>query len=227
MTDLLNPRSLGTVAIIAPHPDDETLGCGGLIALLCEAGRRVSVIVVSDGSGSHPGSKQFPPDAMRRLRAAETLEAANILGLASANVSFMNLPDTAVPQAGADGFIPAVDAMQRLLTGFDTVVAPFRGDAHGDHRASFEIAHRAALRRRADPRLLEYVIWSGAAIPPLPTWRVEVTSVLQRKRAAIACYRSQLGLIVPDDPTGFQLAPEFVERFLTPFEFYLESDVVA
>jgi LmbE family N-acetylglucosaminyl deacetylase len=50
--------------VIAPHPDDESLECGGLIADACEQGLRAKVVIVSDGAGSHPNSKAYPPDRL-------------------------------------------------------------------------------------------------------------------------------------------------------------------
>lgn len=224
MAEDLGPiGALGAVAIVAPHPDDESLGCGGLIARLCRAGSRVRTIIVSDGSRSHPGSRQFPPEAVRELRAREALAATEALGLARDCLVFMKLPDGAVPHPGAVGFGEAARTMGRLLAGFDTVVAPYRADAHGDHRASFELV-RAALAQRSEPaRLLEYAIWPGEGGIPPARWRLDVRDVLPHKRAAIACHRSQLGLVIDDDPSGFRLEPEFIDRFLTPDELYLEA----
>lgn len=224
MAEALGPvGALRAVAIVAPHPDDESLGCGGLIALLCQAGNRVRVIVVSDGSKSHPDSTQFPPAALRDLRAREALAATATLGLSGDCVCFMKLPDTAVPRRGSAGFSEAASTMERLLSGFDTVVAPYRDDAHSDHQASFELAREALARRPDEGRLLEYAIWPGERGLPPAQWRLDIRDVLPRKRAAIACHRSQLGMVIDDDPSGFGLDAGFIARFLTPDELYFEA----
>jgi LmbE family N-acetylglucosaminyl deacetylase len=61
--------------IIAPHPDDDSLACGGLIAEACREGLRGKVVIVSDGAGSHPNSKAYPPDRLRALREEEARRA--------------------------------------------------------------------------------------------------------------------------------------------------------
>ena len=67
--------------VVAPHPDDESLACGGLIADACRQGLRGKVVIVSDGAGSHPNSKAYPPDRLRSLREEEARRAAAELGL--------------------------------------------------------------------------------------------------------------------------------------------------
>ena len=68
----LGSASEGGFVVVAPHPDDESLACGGLIAKACAENRPMRVVIVSDGAGSHPNSKACPPDRMRALREEET-----------------------------------------------------------------------------------------------------------------------------------------------------------
>src|SRR5580658_3456598 len=86
--------------ILAPHADDESLGCGGLIADCCEHGRPPCVVILTDGAASHPGSKQYPPERLRALRVEEARQALTTLGLASENLAFFDYPDTALPATG-------------------------------------------------------------------------------------------------------------------------------
>jgi hypothetical protein len=65
----------GGLVVVAPHPDDESLGCGGLIAEARAEGRRTRVVVVSDGTGSHPASKAYPKERLRDLRENEARKA--------------------------------------------------------------------------------------------------------------------------------------------------------
>jgi LmbE family N-acetylglucosaminyl deacetylase len=83
--------------VVAPHPDDESLACGGLLAEACRQGLRGKVVVVSDGVGSHPNSKAYPPDRLRSLREEEARQAATELGLKPEDMFFLGLPDRFVP----------------------------------------------------------------------------------------------------------------------------------
>ena len=90
----------GTVLILAPHPDDESLGCGGLIAACCDAGRPPFVLFLTDGTGSHPRSLSYPPDRLRETRQTEARRAMAALGLGRDRIAFLGLPDTAAPHDG-------------------------------------------------------------------------------------------------------------------------------
>jgi LmbE family N-acetylglucosaminyl deacetylase len=92
----------GRALILAPHPDDESLGCGGLIAAACEAGQPPIVVILTDGAGSHPHSRRFPPDILRATREAETLAALACLGLAANRAVFLRTHDTRAPSSGPE-----------------------------------------------------------------------------------------------------------------------------
>src|ERR1700677_4731820 len=83
--------------ILAPHADDESLGCGGLIAACCQRGRPPFVVILTDGAASHPGSREYPPDRLRALRAQEARRAVATLGLTPDNLAFFSYPDAALP----------------------------------------------------------------------------------------------------------------------------------
>ena len=87
------------LVIVAPHPDDESLGCGGVMAAASARGQAVAVVIVSDGCGSHTHSALYPPDRLRALREAETLEAVAALGVPAEGVTFLRLPDAGVPRS--------------------------------------------------------------------------------------------------------------------------------
>ena len=129
---LLPPTTVATFGptlVVAPHPDDESLGCGGALALLEAAGIPAHVLFVSDGTGSHVDSPSFPPARLRALREAEALAALARLGLAADRATFLRLPDTAVPQAGHADFDAAATQVHALLLAHcpTTLLVPWRG----------------------------------------------------------------------------------------------------
>ncbi|WP_210114419.1 PIG-L deacetylase family protein [Hymenobacter elongatus] len=225
--------TLGPTLIIIPHPDDESLGCGGLLALLRQAGEPVHTVLVSDGTMSHPNSRKFPAAARQALREAELREALAILGVATSDTLLMRLPDGAVPTTARAGFAEAVGRLRAHLeqTKPATLLVPWRRDPHPDHRATSQIAAAALRTLAVPPRVLEYVVWAWERAAPddLPRpeeaqgWRLNIESVLARKQQAIAAHRSQLTNLIDDDPTGFQLSDHMLAHFAQPFEVYFDS----
>lgn len=225
-TDLARERGL---VVVAPHPDDESLGCGGLIAAACEHGVPVRLVLVSDGTGSHPTSPSYPADRLRALREGELVESAAILGLPKSAITCLRLPDRAVPVAGPE-FERAVLTIRAAATAIaaGSVFVTWRHDPHGDHQASFAIA-RAAVAGFADVRLFAYPVW-GWTLPddapldePEPKGgRLDIRPHLARKRRAIAAHRSQTTDLIDDDPNGFRLEPAMLARFDRPHELFLE-----
>jgi LmbE family N-acetylglucosaminyl deacetylase len=220
-----------TFLVIAPHPDDESLACGGLIAEACQQGLRGKVVIVSDGSGSHPNSKAYPPDRLRSLREEEAKRAGAELGLKPADMLFLGLPDRFVPFEGEDAE-RAIGATVACATeiGARSLLVSWRHDPHCDHRASYRIA-RKVQRRVGEPRLFEYVVWGHTLSPstevdPLRSgFRISIDrAALEKKRRAIAAHRSQTSDLIDDDPDGFRFTQSGLARFDLPYEFFLESD---
>src|SRR6266568_3565459 len=88
-------RSCGgnTTVIIAPHQDDETLGCGGLIALRSQRGGSTRIVYLTDGSGSHLGHPVFSPAAIATQRRIEAQAATTLLGLKPEQLTFIDARD--------------------------------------------------------------------------------------------------------------------------------------
>jgi LmbE family N-acetylglucosaminyl deacetylase len=231
----LSPAELGSMMVVAPHPDDESLGCGGAIAHLVDLKIEVSVAFVSDGTKSHPNSRRYPSLDLRTLREAEARAALSTLGMDTGNgrITFFGLPDAAVPDLGSDDFDSAVDRAVAYCEkrAPETLLLPWRRDPHCDHRASRSIFLAASRQLSRPPRILEYPIWAYESANPddLPVWgeviarRMDVAGVLSRKRAAIAAHRSQLTGLIDDDPDGFRLTSTVLAHFDLPWEIYLES----
>jgi LmbE family N-acetylglucosaminyl deacetylase len=225
----------GRTLVVAPHPDDESLGCGGAIALLRARGHSVHVLFVSDGTLSHPSSRQYPAPRLAALREEEALAALAALGVEQEAAMFLRLKDRAVPLLGATGFDAAVDRCRALIDdiGPQTILSPWRRDPHPDHRASWSLIAAALARDPAhEVRRVEYPIWlwelavAGDAPRPdeVTSWRLDIASVLPHKLRAIAAHRSQTTDLIDDDPTGFRLTPDILSHFAHSWEVYLESN---
>jgi LmbE family N-acetylglucosaminyl deacetylase len=217
----------GSCLILAPHPDDESLGCGGLIAACTAAGRMPLVAVLTDGAGSHPKSLSFPPDRLREVRAHEVRQAVGCLGLPPDRVVFLGQPDTAAPHGG-----PGLDAVvERLIAlvrpNCTAILAPWRHDPHCDHEAASLAA--AAVARAAGIRHVAYPVWgwmlpANGLVPEQPGdgWRLGIGKFLVAKRRAVRAHRTQYGGLITDDPSGFQLPAALLTAFDTPFETFLD-----
>jgi LmbE family N-acetylglucosaminyl deacetylase len=219
-----------SILIVAPHPDDETLGCGGAIALLRQLNLPVAVVVVSDGTKSHPNSVAYPPPKLKKLREQESLAALAILGVAPEAVTFLDLPDGEVEISSKSQ--PAIASIDQYVTQLipSLVFLPWRKDPHPDHRASWQLFTLAAENLNNPPRIIEYPIWDwdteqrGDFADSINAWRLDITNVLELKRQAIAQYRSQISDLINDDPAGFRLTPQMLQNFTQPWEIYLEVD---
>ncbi|SDN89459.1 N-acetylglucosaminyl deacetylase, LmbE family [Methylobacterium phyllostachyos] len=217
----------GGLVVVAPHPDDESLGCGGLIAAARAAGRRVHLIVVSDGCGSHTHSRLYPPEKLRTLREVETMRAVSILGLAAEDVTFLRLPDAHVPSAGpvAEDAARAV-AQAAAACGAGAVFVTWRHDPHCDHKASAAIVTLARSHMPA-VRVYEYPVWGWTLPPetevgPAPTGlRLDVSAYRATKVRAVAAHESQTTDLISDDPQGFRLEPAMIERLCGPYERFV------
>jgi LmbE family N-acetylglucosaminyl deacetylase len=219
------------ILILAPHPDDESLGCGGLIAEACGQGNPPVIAVLTDGCKSHPNSRDFPAERLRAVREAETLAAAGLLGVPEEHVMFLRYPDTGAPCEGG-GLDEAAERVARLIRQGEcrTLLVSWKHDPHCDHAAAAAIAEEAS--RRTGAKLLAFPVWGWTLAPetaidaaPMTGFRLDVTSHLAAKRAAIEAHRSQYAGVITDDPEGFQMPPAFIERFLSGTETYIDVEM--
>ncbi|TGD83337.1 PIG-L deacetylase family protein [Hymenobacter wooponensis] len=227
-------RTFGPTVVVAPHPDDESLGCGGLLTLLRQVGLPAWCVLVSDGTMSHPHSQKFPPAARRALREQELCEALGLLGLSDQALHTLGLPDGSVPGPDTPLGAAAAAHLQEFFTTTQpqTVLVPWRRDPHPDHRATSQLVRAALAGLPTAPRLLEYVVWAWERASPadLPQpaeahgFRLDIRSVLPQKQQAIAAHRSQLaGGPIDDDPAGFTLAAGMLAHFDRPVEVFFQA----
>lgn len=203
--------------VIAPHPDDETIGAWGLMAQLRRRGTIVRVLVVTDGAASHPGSVVWPRARLVRERQHETRRAMRAIGIAAGEVAFLGLPDSALADAAAvarRAIGRAISSAPRPLL----LIVPASDDDHPDHRATAHVASKAS---GAGIRRLAYPVWPAGR--DLSGARALILTGQQRlaKRQALRSYRTQTGRIT-DDPTGFAMTRAQIAAFSGARELFVE-----
>jgi LmbE family N-acetylglucosaminyl deacetylase len=220
----------GKTLIIAPHADDESLGCGGVISLLNKFGQTVYILLLSDGTLSHPNSKQYTSEKLRDLREKELLNAAEILGVPEENIIFCRYKDRSVPSLNDERFDDAVAKISKMVDILkpQSIFVPWRRDPHPDHKAAFEIINAVDTE---SAKIYEYPIWlnelgTGTDIPTseesMP-FRLNISNVLNKKQEAIAMHRSQITDLINDDPEGFRLSKQMLDHFNVPYETFFIS----
>jgi LmbE family N-acetylglucosaminyl deacetylase len=241
--------------VLAPHPDDETLGCGGLIALKRDRGVAVTVVFMTDGARSHAHLADAT-DLVARRR-AEASAACAVLGVDPAMVHHLEIGDGELN----DSVELAIERLGPLLRDSNghQLIVPHPGESPLDHRATFHVADETLRRsgRTMDGLLYPVWLWDqfpftnpfsaprerhsvrsvvrisardrlGWRIPKLLDRRVDVSSVIDRKRRALQEHASQMArqdgaadwLTLADIAGG-----EWLERLLRPSEFYADRTV--
>jgi len=235
----------GSALILAPHADDETIGCGGLIARKCGDGMPVDVVVATDGSASHLDEPTLSTtrENLMALRQSETTEACAHLGVASGHIHFFGLKDGELSQH-----------MGKLEAEIATLVTALRpsqiyvcaiSDGHRDHKALSQAVRN--LAPRLDAKIYEYPVWTfdfrswrasgmtnkGGYVVGL--WRMfqtafgwkvvslSLTDVAGIKRVALEKHRSQLGLL-PAEPDWSGLPENFLAHFFKDKELFFELE---
>jgi N-acetylglucosamine malate deacetylase 1 len=220
-----------SILVIAPHPDDEALGCGGTMALLAGSGAPVHVVFVTDGSASHPTHPTLSPNDVALIRKTEAREATAILGVGSENVFFLDGPDGQIGALGKEGTARMVSGIASLLVRLtpEAILLPGRQDGSTDHESVFTVVRLAVQKSGRRPRLLEFPIWAWRnpllLMKPLLTSRhvrrSDIRAVLGVKIRAIEAYASQVRPLPPENEP--LLSAAFIAEFKRSDEYFFES----
>lgn len=223
--DAAGPDTVRLV-VLAAHPDDETLGAGGLVASLLAAGAEVDVILCTAGEGSHPASPTHSPEQLASIRLEEFAAALAALGLGPEHWHFLALPDR-----GLGGHAAAItDAIRKAIRrlpvppGRVVLVAPYRADGHADHDALGAVA--AEIARQGGHGLLEYPIWYWHwARPANPDWQDWVRYPLDpaaraTKARAMAAHATQIRPLSPANGDEVLLGEGFLQHFSRGYEMF-------
>jgi len=210
----LNLGDCNGLTVIAPHPDDETLGLGATVAMLCAAGVDVQVVSVSDGGAAHPGVGAAGRAELESVRRAEVRRAVRRLG--AGEPVRLGMPDGELARHERR----LTEQIAALLADFPAgrwCAATWRGDGHPDHEAVGRAAAAAAAETGAV--LVEYPVWmwhwarpDDPAVPWRRARRADLTDeALNLKRLAVQYFTSQ----TQPTPDGYTvLPPAVVSRLL-------------
>jgi LmbE family N-acetylglucosaminyl deacetylase len=197
------------IIVFAPHPDDETLGCGGTIAKRLNEGYEVLVVVMTDGRHSFLkglGISSDPtPEELKEIRRAEVKRATRILGVPEKNLLLLDFVDGTLDENGAE----AQERVMKLLSEEvpSHVYFPYEKDGHPDHRATNRIVTKAVKELGLSPIECKYMITHrhtriGPRIQAfLDFFRrknimlVDVSKYLKIKKAALKEFKSELEVI--------------------------------
>jgi LmbE family N-acetylglucosaminyl deacetylase len=232
--DLTADIATRSCLVVAPHPDDETIGCGATIARKAAAGTPVTVVVISDGSRSHT-SDRVTPTELAAIRRAEAEAAVRALG-ETVQVRFWDLPDGDLAAHRAELTERLADLVDQVRPA--DVLSPSVAEPPADHHEVAGAVRDALRRARTGPRLLEYPIWLWSRWPwtgerstlhrltdpftgtlRTPVAKVSTAGVLDHKRAALAEYATQMTRF-RGDPDWAPLPRPLVDRALGSHEIF-------
>lgn len=245
-----------SILVVAPHPDDESIGCGGLMTLARQRDADVQIAFVTYGEGSHKADL-IDPAKLRDVRRREACEAAARLGVPETGLHFLGLPDGGVADHQAALTAELLRIIERQQP--EAVFLPHAKEPPPDHYLTFS-AGRKALEIWAKPvRMFEYGVWYWQHWPWVPLqlspragsrqkWklsalrnfgagaltdyncRLNISDVLPVKKRAIEAHASQFGggEFAKDWPTLTQLEDGLiVQSWLQDVESFRQTHLPA
>lgn len=210
------PDAARDLVVVCPHPDDEALGCGGLILRQHGLGRRVTVLAVTDGEAAYPAS--WPALALARTRRIEHDRSFAVLGVSE--VVRLGVPDGEV--AHHESLVR--DALQSLLSSSPDalVLAPWPFDGHPDHEACGRATGDALHRTEAE--LLWYLVWGwfrSDVDDQLPARMKSLSLTAQEIRSRAAAVELHESQRRPDAVRAI-VSDEMVTQLLRSSECYID-----
>ncbi len=221
----------GPVLVIAPHPDDETVGCGAAISRFCAEGRKVRVVIVTDGRASTK-SAIISPDALAGIRHEEALRASAKLGLSEKEVFFLDYPDSHVVNFRNEIYKDIALHTKQFAPAI--IFSPHPFDEHSDHRATACIIEQLQDEGKIDALVFQYPIWYSIIYWPygvlrcltcFPLYnrcrRLCAKDFLAKKKDALSQYRSQFENITGEKSWSFFSQASY-NRFCPSSELFFE-----
>lgn len=219
MRELDNEDLERSAIVFSPHPDDETLGCGGTIIKKKRAGANVKIIFMTDGGRSHP--HLISAKELKSIRANEAVAANRILGVEEEDVFFLEFEDTKLIKNKNSAELKVIEIL--LHEEPDEIFIPYYRDIHPDHIATNEIVLSALQTYGKKVIIYEYPLWIWNHWPwvhtrALGSWinnlkpglsllidfhcSIYIADNLNQKRSALEQYKSQMMQLIPDPNWG-------------------------
>jgi LmbE family N-acetylglucosaminyl deacetylase len=225
----LEPLQANRVVVVAPHPDDEVLGAGGLMQEALQRGIPLELIAVTDGEASHPHLSDAQALDLASVRRQESLVALQRLGWREPVITRLGIPDGQVGQKRQE----LRDALRDLVRPGDLCVSPWTRDGHPDHNACGEAVVKAA--REVGARALGYLVWAwhwaqtdDSDIPWGSCRRLDLSRrATALKRWSSTAFESQIRSLGPSEADAVILPATVLRRFWRSYEIFVDEEAIA
>jgi len=222
------------IIVFAPHPDDETFGCGGTIAKKISEGHNVLIVIITDGRYAFQnvlGINSNPtPEQLKEIRKEEVKKAVNHLGVPEKNLIFLNFIDGTL----TDNKEKVKEKILKILIEHapDEVYFPHKTDAHPDHCATYEIIKSSIKKLGIRPMGYQYQIvpkhaYLSPVIEAISNFltgnrvSVDISKFLHVKKLAVEEFKSQVSIISPEQSRPVM---KNIKKFLKKKEkFFIEK----
>jgi LmbE family N-acetylglucosaminyl deacetylase len=223
------------IIVFAPHPDDETIGCGGTIAKKIDDGYEVIVVVLTDGRNAFStvlGIDINPtPEELKEIRKNEFIKATKILGVTENNLIFLNYKDGSLINNEMEVEEKIIEILKIFIP--SEVYFTYEKDANQDHQATNIIIRNAI--KKTDASICKYkysinhtysnigpIIDSYLNIVKKNQIQVDISEYLDLKKAAINEYKSQITIISSIQKNTILSTQEMIRHLNEREVFYTE-----
>jgi LmbE family N-acetylglucosaminyl deacetylase len=165
------------ILIVAPHPDDETIGCGGILALY---GKQCDVLLLTDGKKGVSNITERTEQEVKELRQREFYKVMKFFEVHK--VDTLNIEDQAV-------YKNKKVILEYPIKQYSYIFVPNSYEHHIDHKVVYEIFKTMKFQQKSKGKIIEYEVWSPIANPNL---FLDISAVIEKKIFAVSQYLSQL-----------------------------------
>ena len=168
----INPRD--KILVLSPHPDDESIGCGGF---LLKYAKQCDVILLTDGA---KGNREWPEEKTKRVRHKEFKTVMASLGIQEWKA--LGIPDLTLDQH--------INCLRSLnLKKYRYILVPNREETHSDHKIIYGALKKEIKRLKLQTRILEYEVWTPILYP---THHIDISELIDKKTELIQLYECPL-----------------------------------